>query len=458
MIEDDEGALWIGAEEGLFRFDGIRFQQIDIGLDKKNHVIRSLAKSEDGSIWGSSMAGLFRVHPHTGSQKVTIERPSWGTVDIRGQYVALIEGDGNGGRLALGVYRDGILKMTRYDGIHYDGPPKFDNVGNLLTGCGDDICEISAHEVQNAIQGNAPKIVRHPLPLKKTGRRSVMRDQSGCIWFRNTSRAGYKCPPSNQFQLIPLDVAEVSEFTNLMLDAEGRVWMVSDSGMLSYGKAGTFRSLTAKNGMPRSMQVVYRTRDGSTWVGGYSSLWRFIDPERLEVWMERDGISLTATALVRNGSNVLLGGSSGLLKLNSDRARWEPFSDQREMRHVRALFPTQIGTTLVSSTFSGVMELDSNGAILRRTTPYVNRFSDAGPHQVWTAGLFTKLMQYGPDGLFFEQGRKAWRFPTDGNSSVTQLVDSGIAPVLDWHDLSQLLNPGGSGLPKMGCFTMFAAP
>ena len=59
MLEDNQGALWIGAEEGLFRFDGTCFRQIDIGLGSaKRHVIRSLAESEDGSIWATSLGGL----------------------------------------------------------------------------------------------------------------------------------------------------------------------------------------------------------------------------------------------------------------------------------------------------------------------------------------------------------------------------------------------------------------
>jgi len=78
MIEDNEGALWIGAEEGLFRFDGTRFRQIDIGLGKKEHIIRSLAKSEDGSIWATSLGGLFRVEMIKTRPKVTRERPGFG--------------------------------------------------------------------------------------------------------------------------------------------------------------------------------------------------------------------------------------------------------------------------------------------------------------------------------------------------------------------------------------------
>ena len=58
MLEDNQGPL-IGAEEGLFRFDGTCFRQIDIGLGSaKRHVIRSLAESEDGSIWATSLGGL----------------------------------------------------------------------------------------------------------------------------------------------------------------------------------------------------------------------------------------------------------------------------------------------------------------------------------------------------------------------------------------------------------------
>ena len=403
MVEDNEGALWIGAEEGLFYFDGVRFLKVDLGLGKKDHVIRSVAKSEDGCIWATSLGGLFRVQPH--SNRVSLERQVFGIgVDIYGQYIAHVEGDGFGGNLAVGVYRDGVLKMTRYDTIYFNGAPKFDSAGNLVGGCGDDVCSIPAVEIQKAAQGTLPKIERVPL-LFKMARRSVLRDRAGCLWFRSESRAGYRCPADKQFQLLPLDVAETTQFNSINLDSKDRVWLLSDSGMVSFGQAGKLRTLTTKNAMPRMVQVVHETRDGSIWMGGPGALWRFVDPERLELWSERDGISLYGHALTRGASGeMLLGGSSGLLRLNRDRTRWEPFGDQKEMRLVRALFPTTIGTTLVSSTYTGILELDSTGKTLRRTAGRVVRFGAGGATETWTGGIKTQLLQFGPKGLKFLMG------------------------------------------------------
>ncbi len=199
--------------------------------------------------------------------------------------------------------------------------------------------------------------------------------------------------------------AETTQFNSLTLDSKDRIWLLSDTGRVSFGHAGKLRTLTTKNAMPRMVQVVHETRDGSIWMGGPGMLWRFVDPERLELWSERDGISLNGHALTRGAAgDMLLGGSSGLLRLNSDRTRWEPFGDQKEMRLVRALFSTSIGTTLVASAYAGVLELDGTGKTLRRAAGGVVRFGAGEPTETWTGGIKTRLLQFGPKGLKFLTG------------------------------------------------------
>jgi len=349
--------------------------------------------------------------------------------------VAHVEGDGYGVALAIGIYRDGTLKMVRHDAIYFDGAPRFAADGSLVGACGgNSICEIAAADVAKAAEGVLPVPRKLELPVKPMGRLNALKDESGCLWFRSNNQAAFRCPGDRAFQFLPLDIAEVTQFNFLTLGPDNQLWFLSDSAILSYGRPGKWRTIGPANGMPRMVECVYHGKDGSIWMSSVGSLWRMIPPERLELWSERNGIALQGLVLKRGGSGeVLIGGSSGLLKLSADRTRWEPFGDQKEMRYVRDIYPTPIGTTLISSTFSGVMELDRNGAIVRRTTPAVARFEFEDPTHVWTSGLRTQLLQFGPEGLRFEDGprtfpaRSATDFARDTHGRLWHCTQQGLS-------------------------------
>ena len=61
LIQDKQGYIWFGTQEGLVRFDGVRFTV----YDKKNteqitdNWISSLLESRDGTLWfGTHSGGL----------------------------------------------------------------------------------------------------------------------------------------------------------------------------------------------------------------------------------------------------------------------------------------------------------------------------------------------------------------------------------------------------------------
>jgi hypothetical protein len=370
MMEDDEGALWVGAEEGVFRFDGTRFLKIDLGLGNKEHIVRSVAKAKDGSVWATSVAGLHRIRMRAGQPAdVSRQRESFGIgVDIWREIVAHVEGDGNGGELAVGLYENGRLRMHRYSSVYFSGPPRFAADGSLVGACGDAVCVIAPASVAAAARGEAPRPTRYHLPMKSPGRTAALQDREGCLWFRSALRAGYRCPADTGFQMLAMDLAEATQFNYLGLDPLGEIWLLSDGGLVSHGRPGRFQTLDRRRGVPRHVECLAQLTDGSIWMGGVGELFRFIPPERLEHWTERNGLTLSGLVVRRGGNGaILVGGSHGLLRLSADRSRWEPFGDQRLMRFVSKIFPSPLGTTLVASALTGVMELDGEGAVLHRS-------------------------------------------------------------------------------------------
>ncbi|MDM8532060.1 two-component regulator propeller domain-containing protein [Anaerolineales bacterium HSG25] len=65
MVQDDQGFMWFGTEDGLNKFDGYTFSTYRDNL-ASDQRIRSLLKDQDGSIWVGALEGLSKLDPRTG--------------------------------------------------------------------------------------------------------------------------------------------------------------------------------------------------------------------------------------------------------------------------------------------------------------------------------------------------------------------------------------------------------
>ena len=59
ILQSRDGYLWLGIEQGLVRFDGVRFTVYDMGTipEMKSNMIWNLHEGRDGSLWISTHNG-----------------------------------------------------------------------------------------------------------------------------------------------------------------------------------------------------------------------------------------------------------------------------------------------------------------------------------------------------------------------------------------------------------------
>ena len=62
IVQATSGYLWVGADAGLFRFDGSRFAPWDVIGDAALPAVpvRALFEDRQGTLWVSTSTGLFR--------------------------------------------------------------------------------------------------------------------------------------------------------------------------------------------------------------------------------------------------------------------------------------------------------------------------------------------------------------------------------------------------------------
>lgn len=145
VMQDRQGFLWVGTQNGLFRYDGSRFKAFtkDDGLPGVR--IESLQEAADGTLWVGTGTGLAR---RTGGGFETV---SLG--DDRAAAHAILGREGiasdSQGRLYLatdrgllaGTTKGNIVSFTPVNSVDTETASVYlDRSGKLWYGCGLDLC------------------------------------------------------------------------------------------------------------------------------------------------------------------------------------------------------------------------------------------------------------------------------------------------------------------------------
>lgn len=63
LLQDRAGFLWVGTQNGLYRFDGRRFKEFGSSNGLPGNDLTQIEESSDGTLWVGSGSGLhFRRH------------------------------------------------------------------------------------------------------------------------------------------------------------------------------------------------------------------------------------------------------------------------------------------------------------------------------------------------------------------------------------------------------------
>jgi diguanylate cyclase (GGDEF)-like protein len=261
-----DGYLWIGTEEGLARFDGVRFVIYDSrntpGL--KNTTITALFEDRDRNLWIGTLGGLLRM--------------------TRGIIAAYPVPDGFSGRCVTAFYQDGEGAIW----IATDGG----GVGRLLNG------RFTVYTTRNG--------------LARNGVFAIGGGRDGSVWFG--THGGLNQWKHGQFSTYTTanglpndDVRALSE------DAQGGLWIGTRTG-LSLFKNGTFRPFDKKSALSTAMiQVLYEDRNQTLWIGTLGGgLLRLRDGEAA-AYTAKDGLTADdVRAISADGEGNLWVGASGL--------------------------------------------------------------------------------------------------------------------------------------------------
>ena len=125
VMQDRQGFLWFGTNDGLNRFDGLKFKvfrrEDGDTLSIGNNFIHCLLESPEGHIYVGTKEGLYEYNPSTENfAHVNLDNQPYGK-DRNSIHQLLYDSEGN---LWVGCYGQGIFKINKASGevTHYSRP------------------------------------------------------------------------------------------------------------------------------------------------------------------------------------------------------------------------------------------------------------------------------------------------------------------------------------------------
>lgn len=286
IVQTRDGYLWLGTEEGLVRFDGLRFTVFDRDNTEAlhNNYIFALCEDREGSLWiGTAGGGLTRFKNGTFVNLSTNDGLSGDIIRsiIEDREGSLWIGTASGltrlkdGRFTSFTVKDGLAHDTVYSICE-------DRAGSLWIGTGGGLSRFAAGKftTYTVKDGLSHDMVR-----------TVMEDRAGNLWI-GTFGGGLARLRAGRFTTYTTsDGLSDNKIWSLGEDRDGGLWIGTDSGGLNRFRDGRFTTYSTKEGLTSDIVLsILEDREGSLWVGTGGGLNRLKDA-KFTAYTTRQGLA-----------------------------------------------------------------------------------------------------------------------------------------------------------------------
>jgi diguanylate cyclase (GGDEF)-like protein len=408
LLQDHTGYLWVGTDNGLFRYDGSTFQPFGHAEGLEDTEIRALAESPDGILWVATQNGVAR---RTGSNFQPVDSGAKGlflaiAFDPHGNlYLEHSSGILRGQLDSSGSYRFTMVAPGSIGGMYiHDNDVWFRRDGDLWR-----------------LTGDRTERVGSPagLPADRWG--SITSDTLGNLWVRSATRLYER--PHNQTKFIDrTEGIPQASVTRLFADSHGRLFVSTSAGVVILdGPTLSNRTyLDPQHGLPSDVAgSVLVDREESLWIGmrGGGLVRRLGHGEWLS-WKKADGLLNDSAWSVLHDHNgrLWVGTSGGLSVFGPDGKLAHSFTTHNGLTgdSVYAITALPNGEVLAGTAPAGTTRFSPDGALLRSygastglISDQVNAMAIDRQNRLWIAaaagGCYRSIAPVDDSNLKFER-------------------------------------------------------
>jgi ligand-binding sensor domain-containing protein/signal transduction histidine kinase len=283
LLADRQGALWIGTAEGLLRMLNGSFTIFTTNEGLPSNTIQAIYEDREGNLWVATATGLGLFKSGSLTTFTTKERLIGGSIqalfeDAEGAlWIATPYGVGRvkDGRFTNFTVRDGLgSNSVRAITQDRDGRLWFGSLGGLTSFSRG---RFTTYTTRDALPND--RII------------SLHVDREGSLLV---GTAGGLCRFSDgRFTVFNSgDALATSTILSLLEDLEGNLWIGTESGGINLLKDTKFTTYTARNGLSNDViKSLYEDHQGNMWIGTDGGGLNLLKDGKLSVYTTRDGLS-----------------------------------------------------------------------------------------------------------------------------------------------------------------------
>ncbi len=324
LLQTRDGFLWAGTENGLFRYDGLRFQSVNLGSVVLGGSVLALREDAAGRLWvgrqngvGYLEGGAFHMVRY---QNANLRLFPGDTISSSADGAVYIASDGD--------LLQGIQSQSSGEWSFHKIPVAALKVNSVLAGpgsalfagCGEGICRLQGSQLQRwgVKEG-----------LKKDTWQSLFLSSKGDLWAWGNRHIAVLARGASSFQDRDIPEMHNPDSTNeIAEDARGRI-VTSSGTQLMRWENGAWRIFNERQGLPNhGVGPVYVSSAGEVWFASAGhGLSRWLGYDLWETWTTAEGLqSDTVWGILRDRTGRLwVGNEDGLAFLDPGGKRFTPW-------------------------------------------------------------------------------------------------------------------------------------
>jgi ligand-binding sensor domain-containing protein/signal transduction histidine kinase len=274
LLQTRDGYLWVGGDDGVARFDGVRFLSFGLREGLRSGPVRALFEDVGGDLWIGTGAGLARRHA--------------------GRFITYTTGDGLPGEAITALAGDGREPARLWVGTESglaicqekNGRPSFSNTqfkGKVIT--------------------------------------ALFKDHHGVLWV-GVRGAGIFRLQKDQDQFAPLTDPTIDSLLAephcLLVDHANRIWVGAGDDFVLCQEEGQWRRYRISRHLARPyISSLAEQPDGAVWAGSVNEGLLQFKEGRLAAFNAASGLpdNLVESLLVDREGNLWVGTGAGLSRL-----------------------------------------------------------------------------------------------------------------------------------------------